>query len=158
MKTDASSFGLIKKKILVCLWVIFYLPKILFRAIILLIRGKRIELHFFKADSMYCVDGTLNRLSWNVENAIIIIPENSSKLYFGSNEYVFKVDHRKTRFNLTCYGVGNKIRASTSIKVIQMGVKNFGETSLNDERLALRNSPPQIVRENINPTKILISY
>lgn len=155
MKTDVDSFGTLQTKILIFLRVIFYLPKILFRAIILLTKRKRLKLHFFKPDSMFCVDGTLNRLSWKVENAIIIIPENSSKLYFKSNEQVFQVDHRKTRFSFTFYGVGAKTRASTSIKVVQMGVKNLNETSLKNPPLELKNNSFQIAEENLDPAKTL---
>ncbi|GMN06290.1 hypothetical protein MTsPCn5_16790 [Croceitalea sp. MTPC5] len=156
MKTDVGSFGTLQTKILLFLRVLIFLPKILFRAIILLTKGKRLELHFFKPDSIYCVDGTLNQLSWNVENAIIIIPENSSKPYFGPNEQVFKVDHRKKQFSLTCYGVGNKIKTTTSIKVIQLGVKNFGETSLKNPPLKLKNNSFRIAEENLDPAKTLL--
>mgnify|MGYP001791354513 FL=1 len=156
MKTDVGSFGTLQTKILLFLRVLFFLPKILFRAIILLIKRKRIQLHFFKPDSVFCVDGTLNRLSWKVENAIIIIPENSSKLYFKSNEQVFQVDHRKTRFSFTFYGVGAKTRASTSIKVVQMGVKNLNETSLKNPPLELKKNSFQIAEENLDPAKTLL--
>ena len=99
----------------------------------------------------------MNQLSWKVENAIIIIPENSFKLYFKSNEQVFRVDHRKTQFSLTCYGVGYKIRASASIKVVQMGVRNLNETSLKNPPFELKNNSFRIAEENLNPTKTLLS-
>ncbi|WP_394973739.1 hypothetical protein [uncultured Croceitalea sp.] len=156
MKTNVGSFGTLQTKILLFLRVLFFLPKILFRAIILLIKRKRIQLHFFKPDSVFCIDGTLNQLSWKVENAILIIPENSSKLYFKSNEQVFQVDHRRTRFNLTCYGVGDRIRASTSIKVVQMGIKNLNETSLKNLPLELKNNSFRIAEENLDPARTLL--
>lgn len=156
MKNNEGHLSLLYIKIVLCLKILVYSPKILFRFITLLIKGKRLKLHFFKPDSIYCVDGTLNQLSWKVENTIITIPENSSKLYFKSNEQVFRVDHRKTRFSFSFYGVGAKTMASTSIKVVQMGVKNLNETSLKNPPLEPKNNSFQIAVENSNPVKTLL--
>lgn len=130
MKNNDSYLDSLYFKVLLSLKILFYSPKILFRFIALLIKRKCHKLHFFKADACYCVHNTLNQLTWEAENAAFIILENSSKLFFGSNEHIFKVDHRKTKFNITCYGVGNKIKATTSIRVVQLGVNNYNEVTL----------------------------
>ncbi len=126
MKNNDSYLGRSYIKIVLFLKIILYSYKILFRFVVLLIKRKRLNLYFFKADTHYCVHGTFNQLTWKVDNASFIILENSSKLYFGSGEHIFKVDHGKTEFNIICYGVGNKIRAATTIKVAQFRVNEFG--------------------------------
>lgn len=130
MKNNGSYCGSLGTKVLLTLKILYNTPKILFRCITLLIKRKRLKLHYFKTDAQYCIHGTLNQLMWKVENSVFIILDNSSKLSFGSNEQIFKVDHGKTQFNLTCYGVGNKIRVATSIQVVQLGVNDFNGVAL----------------------------
>ncbi|WP_422350016.1 hypothetical protein [Flagellimonas sp.] len=153
MKSNDGYLDSLYIKGLLSLKILLYSPKILLRFIVLLIKRKRLKLHFFKADARYSVHGTLNQLSWTVENAIFITLKNSSKLFFESNELVFRVDHERTKFNITCYGVGNKIRATTSIRVVRMKVNDFNEVTLRKQ-----NQIKEYNEIDLVPCRIKVRY
>jgi len=140
-------------KVLLSLKILLYSPKILLRFIVLLIKRKRLKFYFFKVDAHYCVNGTLNQLKWKVENAAFIILENSSKLFFGANEHIFKVDKQRTKFNITCYGAGNKVIATISIKVVQMEVNDFNEVTLRKQNQIMEYNEIDLV-----PCRIKVRY
>lgn len=102
-----------------------YVPKIICRFIIFALKGKKVAIHSFGLNSNYCFEGTLNQFTWIVENAIFILLEDSQKVYFESDEQIFKVNANQKIFKLICFGVGAKKTAITSIKVIKISQTNF---------------------------------
>lgn len=109
---------------------VFYTPKIIFRYINFTIRGKKVRIKSFKANSNYCIKGSLNQLTWIVENAVFITLENSSKVFFETDEEIFKVHENQKTFKIICYGVIRKESAITSIKIVDIIMADLEQISI----------------------------
>ncbi|MFS4445389.1 hypothetical protein [Maribacter sp. 2307UL18-2] len=113
------------------------IPTITSRFLRLLIRRKRIRCNSFKSGSSYCIEGTLNQLIWEVENALFITVSNSSKIFFDSYELLFQANSTQTQFELCAYGIGYKEKLRTQIKVVVLEKIDLTNVVLNSNNIAV---------------------
>jgi len=106
-------------------WLSICAVKIICRYIFFFLQKRELKLNSFTCSANFCIDGTLNQLQWDVENALYITIDSSSRIYFGSGEYIFKVSKEKTQFELKCYGFGKRIKANVHLKIIQLVPNDF---------------------------------
>ena len=98
--------------------------RIIFRFLKLLFNRKKLECISFQADVAFCIKGTINQLSWNVQNSIFITISNSSQIFFDSSQLLFQVKKEQTAFELTAYGIQRKTKLLTAIKIIALNKKD----------------------------------
>ncbi|PCJ28332.1 MAG: hypothetical protein COA97_01485 [Flavobacteriales bacterium] len=84
------------KKLSFILNFLYATPKVIARLIWFTIKKKEFLFSEFRPTNIVCIDGTLNQLVWYLENPIFLSISNSSKIYFNSEEFVFKVSKLET--------------------------------------------------------------
>ncbi len=119
--------------------------RIVFRFLKLLFNRKKMECISFQADAAFCIEGTINQLSWNVQNSIFITISNSSQIFFNSSQLLFQVKKEQTDFQLTAYGIQRKTKLLTAIKIIALNKKN------------LSNIVPKSKKTSINKIEVLLN-
>lgn len=130
----------VSRKLILSFHILFHTPKILYRYILFFLKKRELKLHSFTCTANYCIDGTLNQLQWNVENALFIMLDNSSKIYFNPGNHIFKVSRDKNRYELNCYGVGKRINANTQLKIIELEPNDFNGIFPKDRQVALKKN------------------
>jgi hypothetical protein len=133
MGTKLDSWKISTGKVKLFLGFIIYMPKIIFSYFSFVIKGKRVHLRSFKANSNYSIQGTLNQLTWDVENAVFITLSNSSKIFFESDEEIFKTRENQNTFKIICYGIRKKEIAIVSIKVVKITMADFEQVSIRNK-------------------------
>ena len=133
MGTKLDSWKINTGKVKLFFVFIIYMPKIIFRYFSFVIKGKRVHLRSFKANSNYSIQGTLNQLTWDVENAVFITLSNSSKIFFESDEEIFKIRENQNTFKIICYGIRKKEIAIVSIKVVKITMADFEQVSIRNK-------------------------
>lgn len=113
------------KKLIISFQIIKYSPLILFRYFKFSLIKKSLDIKEFRPISSYCIEGALNQLIWNVDNSLFVVLENTSKVYLGSNELIFKVIKDQTRFTLKSYGYNKIIQTIVNIQVIALNQKRI---------------------------------
>ncbi|MEW4923946.1 hypothetical protein [Algibacter sp. 2305UL17-15] len=140
-----------KKNLSISLQIIKFAPLIVFRYFKYLFFKKSLHITDFRPSNIFCIDGTLNQLIWNVENCLFVILKNTSKVYLGSNDLIFKVAEQHTQFSLKSYGYNKTIQANTNIKVISLKQKNLDNEILKNNVLTIKKHNPRLVHsKNIN--------
>ncbi len=133
MGIKLDSWSISTGKVKLFFGYIIYMPKIVFRYFSFVINGKRVHLRSFKVNSNYCIQGTLNQLTWVVENAVFITLSNSSKIFFGTDEQIFRTRENQNTFKIICYGIRKKERAIVSIKVVKITIADFEQVSIKNK-------------------------
>jgi len=105
--------------------IIFNSFKIAFRFLKLLFNRKKLSCTNFRPDSSYCIEGSLNQLLWDVENAVFVTLSNSSQIFFDSSQFLFNVKKEQSQFQLIAYGVGHSKKLSTKVKIISLEKFDF---------------------------------
>ena len=113
--------------------------KILSRFLHLLFSGKKLCCKSFQPDLNYCIDGTINQLRWNVQNAIYITISNSSQVFFNSGQLLFQVKQEQSEIQLTAYGVGKKEKLLTKIKVANLQKDDFSNIKIQKKDVELES-------------------
>jgi hypothetical protein len=124
-------------KLVLILNFIKALPKIVFRLTWITIKKKEFLFSEFRPTNIICVDGTLNQLVWDLENPIFLSISNSSKIYFNSEEFVFKVSKLETEFVLKAYTLKGVKKYQNSIKVLCLNQKSFDDLLLSENMTKL---------------------
>ncbi len=126
-----------KRKFLLILSFIRYLPRILLRYSKFFIHKKKLECTVFKVSNSYCIENTLNQLIWEIRHSVFVVLSNSSKIYFDTGDFIFKAKFNETDFYLDAYGFGSMKRLTTKIDIIKLQQHNFDELKLESKRVSL---------------------
>ncbi|WP_127139398.1 hypothetical protein [Flagellimonas oceanensis] len=149
MMIHIDNWESVSRKLILSLHILFHTPKILYRYILFFLKKRELKLHSFTCTANYCIDGTLNQLQWDVENALFLILDNSSRIYFRSGDNIFKVSKEKSWFELKCYGLDKTINAHVHLKIVTLKASDFGGVSPKNQEVELRNSSFPIVVKKV---------
>ncbi len=149
MKANGLNLKLDTQKLKRSFLIFLCSPKILYRYVLFSLKKRNLNLHSFSCSANYCINGTLNQLTWNVENAIFLALDNSSRIYFGSGEHIFKVSRDKTRFELKCYGLGKGINAYVQLKITELEPSDFNGVSAKNQQVELKKNSFQVAMKNL---------
>ena len=119
-------------------------PKIAYRYYLSKKKKKNLVFNEFRPTNSVCINGSLNQLVWNLENFIFLTVSNSSKIYFNSNEYIFKCVENKTNFVLKVHTINGTKEFTTNIKVLNLTKKEFS-TNVNKKPFSLKNKTHSII-------------
>jgi hypothetical protein len=119
-------------------------PKIAYRYYLLKKKKKNLIFNEFRPTNSVCINGSLNQLVWNLENFIFLTVSNSSKIYFNSNEYIFKCAENKTKFVLKVHTINGTKEFTTNIKVLSLTKKEFSP-NVNKKPFSLKNKTHSII-------------
>ena len=128
--------------------------KISFKFLKLLFNSKKIHCNSFKPDSEYCIEGTINQLRWHVQNSIFITISNSSQIFFDSGQLLFQVKKGQSEFHLTAYGIGEKTKLFTQIKVVAISKSDFSNVETQSKNVEL-NKQKIMLSKHIDPRSLL---
>lgn len=139
------------KNLFISLQILKYTPFIVFRYFKYLILKKPLHISEFRPNSYFCIDGALNQLIWNVDNCLFVILENTSKVYLGSSDLIFKVAKENIQFSLKSYGYNKRIQTNTSIKVITLKQKSINSEILKSNVITVKKYNSRLIHsENIH--------
>lgn len=119
-------------------------PKIAYRYYLSKKKKKNLVFNEFRPTNSVCINGSLNQLVWNLENFIFLTVSNSSKIYFNSNEYIFKCVENKTNFVLKVHTINGSKEFTTNIKVLNLTKKEFSP-NVNKKPFSLKNKTHSII-------------
>jgi len=124
-------------------------PRILLRWFLFVFKSKRVIFHEFRAINVFCINGTLNQLVWNVEGSVFVTISNSNKIYFKNNELIFLVNNSLTEFTITLYGINGKQSHKTGIKVVTLNQKKQPEIQPLIFRFVLKKMQFSFLNKNL---------
>lgn len=116
---------------------IICLPKIGSRFLNLLFKRKKLGCIKLWPSNHYCIEGTLNQLIWEVENAVFITLSTSPKVFFNSGELIFPVNKAQTQFQLTAYGAYQTQKNRTQIRVTVLDKNDLTNTITKSKNIAV---------------------
>ena len=119
-------------------------PKIAYRYYLSKKKKKNLVFNEFRPTNSVCINGSLNQLVWNLENFIFLTVSNSSKIYFNSNEHIFKCVDNKTNFVLKVHTINGTKEFTTNIKVLNLTKKEFSP-NVNKKPFSLKNKTHSII-------------
>lgn len=148
MERYGLKLNLLKTKRL--FWIITCSPRILYRSILFVLKRRYLKLNSFNCSANYCIDGTLNQLRWDVENALFITLDNSSRIFFESGDIVFKVAKEKSCVELKCFGLDKTRNAFSHLKIIDLKSHDFSEVSPKEQGIELNGRPFQMSAKKVH--------
>lgn len=150
MMIHIDNWESVSRKLMLSLHILFQTPKILYRYILFFLKKRELKLNSFTCTANYCIDGTLNQLRWDVENALYVTLGNSPRIFFESGDIIFKVIKEKSSVELKCFGLGKTINAFIHLKIITLKSHDFSGVSPKERGMELRNGPLQITVKKVD--------
>jgi hypothetical protein len=133
-----------KKKLTFIINYLTASPKIAYRYYLSKKNKKDFVFNEFRPTNSICINGSLNQLVWSLENFVYLTISNSSKIYFNSNEYIFKCEKNKTSFNLKVHTINGTKEFTTNIKILNLTKKEFGP-NIHKKPFSLKNKTHSII-------------
>lgn len=127
--------------------MIAYAPIIGYRYVLFSLKRKDPRIHRFYCSSEYCIEGTLNSINWNVENALFVRLNKCPMLKLGPQEKIFNVSRGTDRLVLECFGIKKKLSQALHLNIITLKPQDFTGVALRGQSRII-NTPQILTRNN----------